>query len=135
MLRSGHLKLLTYGHTFPWFSEAEYAPQLFNVSDDPLEEVDLAPTNPTLVAELNAQLIALLGANYEDIDAVAKANDQLIFRKYVAANKTDAQLLAEFQAQYAGWNETWTDRVRTWISTSPSPIPSAPATAKPMPVT
>jgi len=54
--------------------------------------------------------IALLGRSYEDIDAVAKANDQLIFRQYVAANKTDAQLLAEFQAQYAGWNETWTDR-------------------------
>ena len=54
MLRSGHLKLLTYGHTFPWFSETAYAPQLFNVSEDPLEERDLAPANPALVAQASS---------------------------------------------------------------------------------
>lgn len=128
MLRSGHLKLLTYGHTFPWFTESAYAPQLFNVSVDPLEQMDLAPANPALVAQMSAQLIELLGANYEDIDAAAKANDQLVFRKYVAANMTDAQLLAAFEAQYAGWNATWSARVRTWIATSPSPAPSPPPT-------
>lgn len=125
MLRSGHLKLLTYGHTFPWFTEASYAPQLFNVSDDPLETTDLAAANPSIVAQMNAQLIELLGTSYEDIDAAAKANDQLVFRNYVAANKTEAQLLAAFEAQYAGWNATWSARVRTWIATSPSPVPSA----------
>ena len=125
MLRSGHLKYLAYGHTFPWFTTSEYAAQLFNVSIDPLELHDIAPENPDLVAQLDAQLVALLGAHYEDIDAVAKANDQLIFTRYVAANKTDAQLLAEFKGAYDGWNDTWTDHVRTWIAATPSPLPSA----------
>ena len=84
-------------------------------------------TGLALVAQMSAQLVELLGESYEDIDAAAKANDQLIFRNYVAANHTDAQLLAAFEAQYAGWNESWSARVRTWIATSPSPVPSAGA--------
>ncbi len=125
MLRSGHLKYLAYGHTFPWFSPAIYTPQLFNVSEDPLELRDIAAANPSLVAQLDSQLVALLGTHYEDIDATAKANDQLIFRQYVAMNQTDAQLLAQFKAAYDGWNDTWTQHVKTWIAATPSPIPSA----------
>jgi arylsulfatase A-like enzyme len=48
MVRLGDLKLIAFGTAFPWF--AGYAPQLFNVTEDPHEAHDIAAQRPDLVA-------------------------------------------------------------------------------------
>lgn len=120
MLRVGDWKYIAYGHSFPWF--AHYKPQLFNVTNDPLENTDLAASNPAVVAELDAQLVALLGESYEAIDATVMANDQLIWRKYIAANKTDAAVRKILASTYKGFNDSDWAKVQTWLAATPLPL-------------
>jgi hypothetical protein len=119
MIRQGEMKLITFGHVFSWFSNATYTPQLFNLTADPYELNDISADNPELVASLTATLEKELGYDLEYIDAVAKANDQFIFRTYVCANKTVAQLQKEFAGTFSGFNETYWNKVVLWNSTDP----------------
>ncbi len=54
-------------------------PQLFNVTEDPLEMHNLAQAMPDVAAAMDAALIAELGQSYEVLDATVKQNDQFIF--------------------------------------------------------
>lgn len=117
-LRTGDWKYITYGRSFPWFTS--YPPQLFNVTADPLELNDQASQYPDVVAQLDKQLVQALGVDYQQVDATVMANDQFMFRTYVAQNKTVAQLQKEFSATYAGFNDTWWDKVVLWNSTVPT---------------
>lgn len=119
MVRQGDVKLIVYGHTFPWF--ADYPPQLFNLTADPLEFVNLAPSSPAMVAALEAILTSELG-DYEALDALAKANDLFMFRQYVLANHTIAEVQSMFDATFAGFNETYWGKVLQWNATNPVPV-------------
>lgn len=118
MLRQGDLKLIQFGKAFPWFSG--YTSQLFNITEDPLETNDLAPTQQALVASLEAALAAALGLDVARLEAAVMANDQLIWRDYVASNKTEAQVRALLNATYKGFNGTDWEQVQAWNNTSPS---------------
>merc|ERR1719343_1076095 len=54
MVRSGQCKLMTYGHTYSAYKE--YAPQLYDVDEDPEELNDVASENPEVVEQLEKQL-------------------------------------------------------------------------------
>ena len=103
MLRTGDLKLIQFGKAFPWFES--YASQLFNVSADPLETVDLAPTHQALVQSLEAALAAALGLDVAELEARVMENDQLIWQRYVAQNMTEEQQRALLAATYKGFND------------------------------
>ena len=128
MLRAGDLKLISYGHTFPWFDQG-YDSQLFNVSADPLEMTDLGPSRPDIVAAMEEQLSSLLGTPFEELDALVKANDQLIWRAYLTRNMTDAAVRKECEGTYKGFDDADWARIQTWLSTTPSPRPSPSASA------
>ena len=118
MLRSGDLKLLRYGHSFPWF--AGYASQLFNVSSDPLETEDLAPAHPALVAQLEAALGAALGVDVDAVDAAVMRNDQFIYREYLMAGKSPAQQRELLQGTYKGFDDADWQKVVLWNATEPT---------------
>jgi len=117
-VRRGDWKLIVFGHSFPWF--AHYAPQLFNVSADPLETEDLAARRADVVAELDALLVAALGRPYEAIDRDVMANDQLIWRNYLTANKTAAEVRAMMAATYKGFDDGDWAKVVAWNATAPT---------------
>jgi len=57
LLRTGDLKLITFGNSLPAFSRGNgYTPQLFNLTADPDETHDLAAKMPAKVKELDALL-------------------------------------------------------------------------------
>jgi arylsulfatase A-like enzyme len=121
MLRQGDLKLIQYGRAFPWFSA--YTTQLFNVTEDPLETVDLAPTHQALVQALEAALAAALGLEgIAALEAQVMANDQMVWRRYVAGNLTVEQQRAALEATYKGFNDSDWERVVLWNATAPSSL-------------
>lgn len=118
MLRQGDFKYIAYGHSFPWF--ASYHPQLFNVSADPLEKTDLAATLPDVVAAMDQLLITALGQPYQHIDTQAMVNDQFVFRQYLSAGKTLAQLRTMFEDTYKNFADSHWQQVLRWNSTQPT---------------
>ena len=118
MLVQGHLKLIVFGRAFPWFSH--YQPQLFNLTEDPDEKEDLAQRLPAVTQAMEALLVRALGESYLDIDARVMANDQFIFRRYLTANKTGAQVRADFEGTYKGFAEADWQRVLLWNATAPA---------------
>jgi len=119
MLRTGDLKLIQFGKAFPWFES--YASQLFNVSADPLETVDLAPTHQALVRSLEAALSAALGLDVAELEARVMENDQLIWRRYVVQNMTEGQQRALLAATYKGFNDVRAARFFFCVATCPPP--------------
>lgn len=119
-VRQDELKLITYGHAFPWFPSDLYVPQLYNLTADAHEKHNLAPSRPDLVAALQALLTAELG-DIEAFDAEVKANDQLVFREYLTKGMNESAVRRMLAANFAGFNESWWDRVVLWNSTSPVP--------------
>ena len=104
MLRQGDLKLIQFGQSFPWFSG--YTSQLFNLTEDPLETRDLAPSHQALVASMEATLAAALDQDVQKLDAQVMRNDQLVWRQYMIANKSEAKLRALLEATYKGFNDS-----------------------------
>jgi hypothetical protein len=118
-LRQGDLKYVAFGHSFPWFTPQAYSAQLFNVSADPNEEVNLAPAMPGVVASMDAALVAALGRSYEDIDAEVMRNDLLIFQEYLTANMTLAQVRKMLVDTYKGFDDDDWARIQLWNSSTP----------------
>lgn len=114
----GVWKLITYGHSFPWFQN--YTAQLYNLTADPGEQINRATQHIDVVAALDALLISALDASYQDIDALAMRNDQLIFRSYLTAGKNLRQVRAGFAGTYKNFSDTDWERVLLWNQTEPS---------------
>merc|ERR1712146_686668 len=58
MVRSGQYKYIAFGrHSY----DSSYTPQLFDLDMDPEELIDIAPSNPELVAELDEYLRSIVG--------------------------------------------------------------------------
>merc|ERR1711871_497995 len=94
MLRSGPYKYIAFGHALPQlFPKSAYTAQLFNVEDDPEELHDLASSEPALAANLDRQLQAVVP--YEEVDRLAKANDQALYLQYFAARYSEKNLKAK----------------------------------------
>jgi choline-sulfatase len=64
MIRSGHWKLMTYGHTYAAFKD--YAPQLFNMQTDPDELHDVADQNADIVAMLMKKMRTVMDPDVVD---------------------------------------------------------------------
>lgn len=111
-------KYIAYGMSFPWFRS--YTPQLFNLTDDPLEMVNRATARPEIVAALDALLITALNESYHAIDARVMENDQLIFRNYMfPRNATVSEMQAAFKQVYKGFDDSDWARVLLWNQTQP----------------
>ena len=130
-LRQGDLKLIAFGHSFPWFTPQAYSAQLFNLTADPTEEVDLAPAMPGVVASMDAALVAALGRSYEDIDAEVMSNDLLIFQDYLTANMTLSQVRRMLADTYKGFDDADWARVQLWNASTPGQWRARPATVLP----
>ena len=101
MIRTARWKLITFGHTFAWFNETAYTPQLFDLDADPLELADVSAANPGVVATLFATLEAELGG----AGAIAAIDETQFARNYgnfdsVWGNLSAAALEAVFTATF-----------------------------------
>ena len=111
-------KLITFGHTLPWFSEDEgYVPQLFHKPSDPYEMRNVARENPDVVAELTAQLESEFGGSgsLARIDRYQMEQNYRLFRSFFADVLSPSELLAEFKRVFDGVSdEKIRDRVAAW---------------------
>lgn len=122
MIRSGHWKLITFGHTFQWFNSTAYAPQLFDLDADPLELTDVAAANPAVVATL----FATLEAEWGGAGAVAAIDETQFARNFgnfvgVWGNESAAALEAVFVKVFknvTGGPAAIMQRADAWIAAS-----------------
>ena len=101
MLRRGELKYIAY---------AGYAPQLFDLGQDPDELHNLAEIRPEDAAAMDAGLRELV--DYEAVDRQAKEYDRESFRKWREGLGRDAYLRAMNERIYPGqWTSEQERRV------------------------
>ena len=81
--------------------------------------MDLAPTHSALVASLEAALAAALGLDVALLEKAVMENDQLIWRRYVAANLTVAQQRTALAATYKNFSDSDWELVVRWNATAP----------------
>lgn len=117
-IRRGDWKYIAYGHSFPWFSH--YVPQLFNLTEDPLETTNLASSFPSVAADLDALLNTALGTPYATIDATVMANDQLIYRNYLTAGMSVERQQKLMNETYKGFDDSDWQKILTWNATAPN---------------
>jgi choline-sulfatase len=118
-VRQGDWKYVRFGQSFPWF--AAYTPLLFNVTDDPLEQRSVLAENPGAAAALDALLEGALGGSgsVAAIDAAVMRNDQRMFRQYLTANMSAAQVRGMLAGTYKGFDDADWQRVLRWNATEP----------------
>lgn len=103
MLRQGDLKYVAY---------AGYAPQLFNVTEDPEEIEDLAEKQPVLTKKLDSRLRQIV--DYEAVDAKAKAYDKASFAAW--REKMGEAAYEEAMAEILpGWSDVEREMTEAWL--------------------
>lgn len=115
-VRQGDWKYVRFGQSFPWFSA--YSPLLYNITDDPLEQRNVIAAHPAQAAALEALLASALG-DVDAIDASVMRNDQHVFRQYLTANMSAAQVRRLLVSTYQGFDEADWQRVLQWNATEP----------------
>jgi len=108
MLRRRDLKYVAY---------PGYEPQLFDLSSDPWEVHDLAPSRPDAVAEMDARLRTIV--DYESADAAAKRQDRDDFTRWRASLGEDGYRAAMVE-WFPGWDEGDFGRIEEWVTTTSS---------------
>lgn len=125
MLRTQAYKLITFGHTFPWYNASSYTPQLFDLGADPFELTDVAPQHPDVVAELTATLEAEFGGTgaLQRIDGEEMAWNFAQFNR-TFFNLTTAELVARFTKEFKGVTpEEVQERVVAWMAAAAALLP------------
>lgn len=101
MVRQGDLKLVVYSPAQP--DEQPYPPQLFNLTKDPWEHNNLAPSSAADVKRLQALLSAEI--DMDKADAAKKAFDKHIFDTYWYTPEGGAKKCSQFMAKvYKGFD-------------------------------
>jgi arylsulfatase A-like enzyme len=115
-VRQGDFKYVRFGQSFPWFKH--YAPLLFNITEDPLEQRNVLAAFPAQAAALDALLVSALG-DVDAIDASVMRNDQRVFREYLTANMSAAEVRRLMVGTYQGFDDADWARVLLWNATEP----------------
>jgi len=104
MLRRGDLKYVAYDG---------YAPQLFNLADDPHEVQDLAPTSGDQVAQMDARLRAIVDT--EGVAHKVREYNKASFIQWRA--ETDPQEYEQAMAVFfQGWGPEMAARIEAWLN-------------------
>lgn len=117
-IRQGDWKYVRFGRSFPWFTS--YTPLLFNITNDPLEQSNVMATFPAEAAALDALLVSALG-DVDAIDATVMRNDQRMFKDYLTANMSEAQVRQMMVETYKGFDDSDWDKIVRWNTTEPTP--------------
>ncbi len=115
MLREGDWKYIAY---------VGYAPQLFNVEEDPWELRDLSATLPQKAREMDARLHTLVDC--EALDRKVKAYDRESFRRWRAEHLAAGDYRKLMSLIFSGWDylsenecQPWTDAderlIEAWL--------------------
>ncbi len=108
MWRQGPWKYIRY---------AGYAPQLFNLDDDPEEINDLAQTHPEVVQRLDARLESLV--DFDDADHRAKLDDRQNFQTWRQSLTPAEYNEAMTNAHQGHWTPADTHHLEAWQSDFP----------------
>ena len=103
MLRAGDWKYVAY---------PGYAPQLFNMVDDPDELHNLAPSRPEVIRELDARLREIV--DYEAVDGKVKAYDRRCFRRWRMEQRSAGTYDEQMARIFSGWNDLAPEDVVPW---------------------
>lgn len=115
-------KLITYGRSLLLPGGAPVPPQLFDLTADPDELANLAPTRPELVAALNARLEAEFGGpgSLAAIDAAETASNVDLYARWFHAQCAPAHLLGALNATFKGLTQAeLVERVTAWTGLDP----------------
>jgi hypothetical protein len=118
MLRQGNYKLITFGHTLPWFNATSYVDMLFDVTLDPFELTNIASQNPDIVKAMFTTLETEFGGqgSLAAIDSLQMTRNYQRFEAFFANNASKATLLKEFESTFGGLSEeTLETLVYRWI--------------------
>ncbi|MHC4718383.1 MAG: sulfatase-like hydrolase/transferase [Planctomycetota bacterium] len=116
MLRRGDWKYVAY---------PGYAPQLFNLADDPWEVRNLAASSPDVVADMDAMLREIVDC--DAVDAKVKAYDRESFRRWRHDQRGVGTYGRNMAIIHSGWTgvtpetaDPWTredeEQVEEWLS-------------------
>merc|ERR1712046_57834 len=109
MLRWRQWKYIAFGTNLPAFES--YKPQLFNVDADPDEQHDVAATETSVAAALEAKLRSVYG-DYNAIDKECKANDFMIYKTFFMDKFGNFMLKKKFRGAYTGFNHTDWEKIQ-----------------------
>jgi len=117
MVRRGDWKYVAY---------PGYDPQLYDMTNDPGEIHDLAPSQPERVREMDVLLRSIV--DYEAVDAKVKAYDRAAFSQWREKQRAEGTYRANMAKVYSGWDHLadddprivpWTDedeaRIEAWL--------------------
>ena len=105
MLREGDWKYVAY---------AGFAPQLFNLRDDPDELNDLADVRPKDVERLDEQLAQIM--DFADADRRAKASDRAAFLDWRDSLTADAYREAMTKMHRGAWGADEDAQIEAWLA-------------------
>jgi arylsulfatase A-like enzyme len=131
-LRQGAYKLITFGHTWPWFNASAYPPLLFDVDADPFELVNLAPSMPDVVAAMTSTLEQEWGGagSIAAIDAQQMHQNLALYNTWFEQRCNGSQLLTAFTDTFKGVDAaTITDLVTQWSGSPPGREVAGPGAA------
>ena len=111
MLRRGEWKYIVY---------VGYAPQLFNLRDDPDEIRNLAAARPDVVREMDAKLREIV--DYPAVDAKVKEYDRRSFRQWRKEQRAAGTYEQTMARVYSGWDNLDPEDVSPWTDVDEAAI-------------
>jgi arylsulfatase A-like enzyme len=105
-----------------------YLPMLFDLGNDPEEVVNLAPSLPNVVDQLDAQLRSIV--DYRAVDAKVKDYDRRSFAQWRRDRLSEGTYRKWMTRVYSGWDGI-TDEMAAAAVAAGGPVPGAPAELRP----
>jgi choline-sulfatase len=114
-LRQGDLKLITFGHSWPWFNATTFPPLLFNLTADPFELTNIAPGNPAVVSSMVATLEQEFGVSLAQIDQMQMTDNLELYNTWFFEKCTGPSLLKKFMKSFGDDSSAMIqERVLAW---------------------
>eukprot|EP00947_MAST-08B_sp_MAST-8B-sp1_P005624 g5624.t1 len=120
MIRRGPWKLIAYGRDPPY---QDYASQLFNLDDDPMEVDNVAGEHPALVAELDRLLRSQI--DYPKVNSMVIEEGRGHVKRWIALYNSTAGWRAEVEKAYGRFTEDDFGKFTRWLDQAGEYAPSS----------
>lgn len=120
MIRKGPWKYIAFGKYGP-STYKNYAPQLFNLEEDPFELRDVSLSNRETCEKLDKLLRRTV--DYDVVDREIKMEERMLFDRYFPNPS-----MSQWRKTYKGFDQSDYQKIQEWLnSTESAPGPKGPA--------